>query len=166
MNERQDGLQEIIDATLREMAAEGAKGSTHWQFSPRYKLTICAGCILIFLLFKHLTICRPVLIRNTKFIFNFSLCINAFANCCEDYLFDINRFSRSFLYGINRQDQRIEPTSSYSFAINITMHFSTLAKILPRERLLKSLKHFNLSFHVKSHLYIPVVSYIEIYRFI
>ena len=42
MNERQDGLQEIIDATLREMAAEGAKGSTHWQFSPRCKLTICA----------------------------------------------------------------------------------------------------------------------------
>lgn len=28
------------------------------------------------------------------------------------------------------------------------------------------LKYFNLSFHVKSHLYIPIVSYIEIYRFI
>lgn len=28
------------------------------------------------------------------------------------------------------------------------------------------LKHSNLSFHVKSHLYIPIVSYIEIYRFI
>ena len=57
-------------------------------------------------------------------------------------------------------------TSSYSFVINIPMHFSTLAKILPYERLLKSLKHFNLSFHVKSHLYIPIVSYIENYRYI
>ena len=56
-------------------------------------------------------------------------------------------------------------TSSYSFAINITMHFSTLAKP-PYESLLKSLKNFNLSFHVKSYLYIPIVSYIEIYRFI
>lgn len=37
---------------------------------------------------------------------------------------------------------------------------------LPYERLLKSLKHFHLSFHVKSHLYIPIVSYIEMYRFI
>lgn len=51
VNKRQDNLQEIIDATLREMAAEGATGSTHWQFSPRCKLTICAGCILFFLLF-------------------------------------------------------------------------------------------------------------------
>lgn len=51
VNKRQDDLQEIIDATLREMAAEGATGSTHWQFSPRCKLTICAGCILFFLLF-------------------------------------------------------------------------------------------------------------------
>lgn len=50
VNKRQDDLQEIIDATLREMAAEGATGSTHWQFSPRCKLTICAGCILFFLL--------------------------------------------------------------------------------------------------------------------
>ena len=51
VNKRQDDLQEIIDATLREMAAEGATGSTHWQFSPRCKLTIYAGCILFFLLF-------------------------------------------------------------------------------------------------------------------
>ncbi len=51
VNKRQDDLQEIIDATLREMAAEGATGSTHWQFSPHCKLTICAGCILFFLLF-------------------------------------------------------------------------------------------------------------------
>lgn len=71
MNKRKDDLQEIIDATLREMAAEGATGSTHWQFSSRYKWTISAGCILFFLLFKHLTICKPVLIRNTKLIFNF-----------------------------------------------------------------------------------------------
>ena len=51
VNKRQDDLQEIIAATLREMAAEGATGSTHWQLSPRCKLTICAGCILFFLLF-------------------------------------------------------------------------------------------------------------------
>lgn len=51
VNKRQDNLQEIVDATLREMAAEGATGSTHWQFSPRCKWTISAGCILFFLLF-------------------------------------------------------------------------------------------------------------------
>lgn len=51
VNKRQDDLKVIIDVALREMAAEGATGSTHWQFSPRCKLTICAGCILFFLLF-------------------------------------------------------------------------------------------------------------------
>ena len=51
VNKRQDDLQEIIDATLREMTAEGATGSTHWQFSPCCKWTISAGCILFFLLF-------------------------------------------------------------------------------------------------------------------
>ena len=34
------------------------------------------------------------------------------------------------------------------------------------DKLLKKFKHFSLSFRVKSQLYIPIVSYIEIYRFI
>lgn len=92
MNKRQDNLQEIIDATLREMAAEGATGSTHWQFSPAANGPFLLAVFYFSFFFKHLTICKPVLIRNTKFIFNFSLCINAIANCCEDFLFDINLF--------------------------------------------------------------------------
>lgn len=51
VNKGKDDLQEIIDATLREMAAEGATGSAHRQFSPRCKWTISACCILFFLLF-------------------------------------------------------------------------------------------------------------------
>ena len=51
MNERHDDLRVIIDVALREMAAEGATGSAHRQFSPRCKWTISACCILFFLLF-------------------------------------------------------------------------------------------------------------------
>lgn len=51
VNERHDDLKVIIDVALREMAAEGATGSAHRQFSPRCKWTISACCILFFLLF-------------------------------------------------------------------------------------------------------------------